>query len=214
MNCHAAREQLPLFVTGDLPTEVATSLTAHLQACAACQREEGMLRRLVIGFAQLPEPETSVDLPGIFREAARQEQRVGRRWRNLALAATAIAAGVLLLLFVRVEVRGGDGQWVIALGTPQPTVKPNPPAVPPAAEPAWKQFEEKLTALQENLDLVLQDVTERDGARRQEIAALRGSLESIKQSAGAALAATQRDVSAMYAALFPGRHPTSGGEDR
>ena len=104
MTCESCRDLLPLHVYGDLtPTETA-AVEVHLTACTACRAEFAALADVQRALAATPVPEVAVDAGRLLAEAA---TRQARRWRRLALAGAAIAAGLLAFVATRLEVRAG-----------------------------------------------------------------------------------------------------------
>jgi hypothetical protein len=128
MSCAEARERLPLYVGGDLDSEVLDALRAHLDACVECARAGNVAlraRRELVSALRSSEVDERVELwPGI-RAALRTEglvrdtrrphpapslpARVARpRW---SWALVPAAAAALLLVFVQVS-------GVLSRGTP------------------------------------------------------------------------------------------------
>src|SRR5262245_22789714 len=113
MNCIEVRALLPAHVYGDLPADEAAAVAGHLRDCPGCRAEVAALNRVRSALDDMPTPAVNVNLPALFATGA--ERRV-RRWRRLAVAGAALAAGLLLVFAVRLNVTVGAGRVVIALG--------------------------------------------------------------------------------------------------
>src|SRR5690242_9521156 len=118
MNCDAIRGLLPLFIYDDLDSAESLAVARHLADCPACQSEHAAVMQTRSALEAAPTPAVNVDALALLRiETARQTLRV-RRWRRAALAVGALAASLLLILTLKVEVRAGDGQFVLSWGHP------------------------------------------------------------------------------------------------
>jgi hypothetical protein len=211
MNCADARPLLPGLLHGDLPPDEAARLRAHLAACPACAAERREVHRLALLLDALPAPPVRVDLAGLYREAAaRQDVRL-RRWRRAALAACAAAAAVVAVVALsRLEVRVEPHQVVLRWGevppdapAPAPLAPPDerPPAVaypPPSAE-----VEDRLRLIGDLLLAMEAEAERSDDRRDRDLAALRAEVQELHRQLAVMRMTTNRDVAALYAALFP-----------
>ncbi len=210
MNCADVRARLPALVYGDLPADVADDVRHHLGRCASCEEEYAAIAQLPGLLDAVPAPALAVDLPRLYREAAERQARRLRRWRRVACAALAAAAAIVAVVFLsRLEVRLDANQLVLRWGAP-----PAPPEVPaprltpehqpplvalaPAAPAA--EVEQQLRLLSEVVQALSNDADARDGRRRHEIAQLQAQMRSLQQQMAQLRLATERDVSALYAA--------------
>src|SRR5262249_58823800 len=105
MNCSQVRERLPGLLYGDLSAAEADGVEKHLAACAACQREHVALHGVRRALDTLPTPPVAIDLPRLYHEESVRRARQLRRWRRTALALAGIAAVLLLVVALRLEVR-------------------------------------------------------------------------------------------------------------
>jgi Putative zinc-finger len=213
MNCPQARPLLPALVYGDLPPDQAAALTRHLDECPACRGEYAGLAQVRRALNAAPPPAVAVDVAGLFAASAARLERRARRWRRLALAGAALAAGVLLAFGLRLQVRVGAGQLVIAWGQPAEET-PNPkPQIPNRIEPTPQRaevrppevprsVEERLRLLQELTHALAADVEARDRRQQSEAAVLRARLDGLQQSVAQRWAEAERMVSALYVAQF------------
>ena len=127
MSCTTVRDQLPLFVYGDLAPADAAAVGRHLGECVDCRAEHAGLVQARAALDATPAPEVAVDPARIVGLAATDEVRRDR-WRRLAVTC-GLAAAVAGLAFLKLEVRAGDGQVVVRWG--------NPPVELPVAAPSW-----------------------------------------------------------------------------
>ena len=106
-SCDAVREQLPLYVYGELPMESEETVEAHVAGCAACRELIAAERRMHAALDEAAEPlpahllmECRRDLQASLQsEAARRESVWGRLARFFAADAwiwKPVAAGALL----------------------------------------------------------------------------------------------------------------------
>lgn len=219
MTCIDCLPLLPLRCTNDLPAAQAEVVDAHLKGCQSCRREAAGLRQTLAKLGELPAAEAPVDMPRLFGALQAAEARRARRWRRGAFGAGALAAAVLLLFLVRLEIRLEPRQVVLAWGA-EPRVESSPPRPPSPRvgaadeEPLLAQLgslNDKLKELEEQIGLALYDAAQRDKRRGEELAALRRTLELVRASAAAGIAAAERDLSALYAVHFP-KKPGNPGD--
>jgi anti-sigma factor RsiW len=207
MNCPQARALLPALVYGDLPPDEAAALRRHLADCPACQGESAGLAQIRRALDAAPPLAVSVDVSQLLAESAARLERRARRWRRLALAGAALAAGVLLTFGLKLQVRAGAGQVVIAWGQPAeeiPNPKPQTPnPAPPARTPEVPpSVEERLRLLQELTHALAADVEDRDRRQQSEAAALRARLDGVQRVLAQQWAEAERMMSALYVAQF------------
>lgn len=114
MKCYKAKEQLALYVGGDLPSELRAALLAHLDSCQDCTKELAALKSSGAFVQELADNDTPPPLPTDFadqilnrvqaEEAQGQSSEqsspsiVSPQWRSI-LVPLATAAAVVLLLF-------------------------------------------------------------------------------------------------------------------
>jgi anti-sigma factor RsiW len=209
MNCADVRARLALLPYGELTPAEADEVRQHVTRCPACEKEQADLAQLRDLLDAAPAPAVTVDLPRLFRDAARGQVR---RWRGVAVAALAAAAAVVVgLLLARLEVRLERNQLVLRWGA-VPTLPDQTPApVPPREEPApaplpvasAAEIEQQLRLLRELVQAVSNDADLRDERRQREIAQLRGRLHGLEQQMTQLRLSTERDVSALYTAQSP-----------
>src|SRR5262245_40480953 len=105
MNCAQARELLPALIYGDLVPDLKTGLEAHLATCAHCREEQTALLDVRRLLDLAPAPDAEVDVRRILAQASQCRQKQTRRWRRAAVGFLGVAAGLLALLILRLEVR-------------------------------------------------------------------------------------------------------------
>jgi hypothetical protein len=197
MNCTEARPRLADHAAGLLPEAAAKALAAHLDACPACRAEAESLRGVCRLLSAAPAPEVRVDLPALYREAARRERLRARRWKRAALVAgVASAAALLVALFLKVELSFDRHQLVVRWGTPPgPEAPPLRPAdAPPAAGPDLAGLAEHVRRLDELARALAFDAQARDVATDQALARLRAELRQLRQAVLHQWAATDRGM--------------------
>jgi hypothetical protein len=213
MNCADVRAWLPGLLYGDLPDDEAGQVREHLARCPSCRREEAAVAQVSRLLDAAPAPAVTVDLARLYREATDRQARRLRRWRRVACAALAAAAAVVLaVLLSRLEVRLDSNQLVLRWGdvpapqeAPAPAPRPQPVEVVTPQTAAIGEIEQQLRLLTELVQALSNDADQRDERRRQEVAVLRARMQSLQQQLNEFRAATEKDVSALYAAQFPER---------
>jgi anti-sigma factor RsiW len=207
MTCTDVRALLPVYTYGDLPAEEAAVVVGHLRNCQECRAEAAAVRRVRSALDSMPTPFVHVDVPSLFASIA--ERRV-RRWRRLAVAGAALAAGLLVVLSLRLQVTVGTGQVVIRWGgmgregeaPAEPTAvtarqEPRPPDAP-----RIDALEDRVQLVQELTRALATDVESRDRQRSADIAAVRLRLDAVQQYAARQWADAERTMSALYVAQF------------
>lgn len=197
MTCSEIRDRLALLVYGDLPLQESASVRDHLQACPACRQEEAALRQVRHLLDTVPAPRVSIDLAGVYRQAAEQQARRSRWWRRTALAMTGVAAAtVLLALVLRFEVRMEPHQvslrWADAPAPLSSAPTPAPQALTPkipSPNPVPAKFREQMQVLGELVH-----------GQQEEIAQLQDQLAELRQQSAVNARrwqTTERDVAAL-----------------
>jgi len=118
-----SEEYLSVYLDGRLPARDKERVDAHLQSCADCSRKLEEMQSLVAEMRRLPQataPRSFAISPELAaaarREAgrARQDERTGARRVYLGLSGATVAAAVLLVAVVGVDLfasrGGGQGQ--------------------------------------------------------------------------------------------------------
>jgi len=193
MNCTHVRENLPGLVYNELsPTEIE-KVQDHLSQCSACRGEFASLQELQNMLDGVRAPAVTVSLPALLRQAAELQDRRARRWRRVAGALTGIAAAVMVILFLRLEIRFGSDQVVVRWGGSAPTVdaptipkvETSPPIPGQASYPAASEAELQplrglIYALAADLDQLSQDLDSRDRRQQQNIARLQEQVTQLR----------------------------------
>ena len=157
-----------------------------------------------------------VDLAALYRAAAERQARSARRWKRLALAGVALAAGVLLVaLLPRLEFRASGHELAVRWGTPPEPPPPAPPPEPtrdPRIEQLLGEQSRQLAAiratnskhadLQDLLLTLAADVTDRDKAQQAKIAALTKKLTAFEAATARQFADAEKTNTALYDAVF------------
>lgn len=202
MNC--PREQLPLLLYGDLPAGEVETLNRHVAECANCREELVSLRAVREALNSTPMPEVVVDPAQIFLASSAPLPR--KRWLPRAISG-ALAASLLALAILNLEVRVDQQQLVVRWGAPP--VAPVAQIVnPPQTDSrAIASLEERVKLLQELTHALARDADRRDRLRTDDIIRTKAQIDALTQSSGQQLVETRRDVDALYAAHFKSSEP-------
>jgi anti-sigma factor RsiW len=193
MNCIKVREQLPGLAYNELPPKDTEWVKDHLTQCPACRAEYASLQELQSLLGGVRAPPVTVSLPAIFRQATDLQYRRARRWRRAAYSLGGIAACVLFVLFLRVEIRFGSEQVVVRWGGSSPGVesKPDPkvtlptpisaePANPAASEAELQPLRGLIYAMAADMDQLSREVDTRDRRQQQNFAGLQEQVTQLR----------------------------------
>lgn len=202
MNCSEARGQLPAALYDDLTPEESRRVRDHVADCALCRAELAELERVRRALDDVQVPRVEVDLERLFRQSATVQVRQARRWRRLALTAVGVAAAVLLLFGLGLEVRVDARQLVVRWGNID-EARPVPPQVRqevgPQADPGIERRLQVVTALVHALAV---DLDERDAGRKRDVSRLQAMLEDVRRQDNARLLETERGLAALLRVRF------------
>jgi hypothetical protein len=193
MNCTHVREFLPGFAYNELSANEAQEVNDHLAQCSTCRGEFASLQELQNMLDSAHAPSVNVSMPALFRQAADLQASRARRWRRAAYALSAVAAGVLVILFSRLEIRFGSDQIVVRWGGPSagsevqaklpidhsPPVQNDSPYAP-ASEAELQPLRGLIYALDSGLDQLSRDVDARDRRQQQNIARLQEQVTQLR----------------------------------
>jgi hypothetical protein len=198
MNCDTARNLLPLFVYDDLEPDEALAVARHLADCRECQTQHAALAQARTALDAMPTPKIALDPENLWRsESLRQSLRI-RRWRRATITLAAVAAGLLFVVALRIEVRVGNGQLTLAWGAPtQRIVDPMP-----TARKSESDVQERLQLVQEIARALATDVADRDGRQQAAITRLRAEIEGVQRLSAERWRETERDVAVLYRTAF------------
>jgi hypothetical protein len=201
-NCAQTRDALADLLYGELPPAEAQAVQEHLAGCPPCRAEYVALRQVRAALDAAPAPQAEVDLPRLYREAARRQGKRLRRWRRLALAALAAAAALLVAFGLNLEVRLEQHQVVLRWGAPPQAdaVRPAPPTA--AARPDAPERDAEMRLVKELIHLLAADVQERDRQQAEALRALRQRFEALRVQTAERCAAAERDVAGLYTVQF------------
>jgi hypothetical protein len=189
---------MPLFVYDDLAPDEALSISRHLADCRDCQTQHAAFTQARVALESMPTPKFALDPGKLWEsETVRQTFRL-RRWRRATVTLAAIAAGLLLVLALRIEVRAGHGQFTIAWGAPSRSVIDSNPT------PRESEFDvqERLQLVQEIARALATDVADRDGRQQAAITRLRAEIEGVQRHSIERWRETERDVAVLYRTAF------------
>jgi hypothetical protein len=217
MNCNHVREQLPELLYKALPPAEAAQLTYHLALCSACREEYAALERVRRLLDQVPAPEIPIDLPHLYRQASQHQERRLRRWRRAAVGLIGVAAALLLVVGLRLEVRLETNQVVLRWGNgPRTSVriageglKTSPPLVerdnlkePPVTWNELQTLRLLIYNLADDIQTVEARLNARDQRRQDELVALRQRFNDLRSQVQKQLTETMGYVAALNTARF------------
>jgi hypothetical protein len=193
MNCTHVREFLPGFAYNELSANEAQKVKDHLAQCSICRGEYASLQELQNMLDSVPAPAVNVSVPALFRRGADLQDRRARRWRRAAYALGAVAAGVLVILFSRLEIRFGSDQIVVRWGDTSAgseaqaklPIDHSPPVLndspyTPASEAELQPLRGLIYALDSGLDQLSRDVEARDRRQQQNIVRLQEQVTQLR----------------------------------
>jgi Putative zinc-finger len=201
MNCAQLRNRLPELLYEDLPAGDREQLQEHLARCPQCRSEYASLQEVQQSLNRVSAPEVSVNLSLLYRQVADHQARAGRRWRRVALGAGGLAAAVIFILVLRLEIQLSGNQVVIRWGDSTGSVEKivnteadSPGFVqselpfPPASEAELLPLREVIHVLAEDMDKLAREVDARDRRQQQSLARLQDQLTQLRMF-------TQRQIS-------------------
>jgi anti-sigma factor RsiW len=209
MNCTQVRELLPNWLYGDLEPELTKAVDEHLQSCAACREEETLLAEVRRLLDHAPAPKIRVHVPRILLEARQRTQKRLRRWRRAALILGSVAAVLLVVLCLKLEIHTDGHQLVVRWGPvvaaqgqlPAPKEIERPAA--PLAKPQVTAAEMKL--VKDLLHALAGSVEARDARWQQALARFELQLTQLEEQARTRWAATESYVSALHTSQLANR---------
>lgn len=207
MKCTDVRAALPLLIYGDAGQQ-ESALQQHLASCAACRREQQALegvRRMLDGESA---PPVEVDLSRLHRSIAdRQAQRL-RRWRRIAGAFGAIAAALLLVIGLRLEVRLDASQLIVRWGEETPVGQAFQPNVPkPKSQAGKPDLREELRIHSELIHALKQDADDRDRQVADQLEQLEKYVRALQTQADRRWSATEKDLTVLTRLSIKGEKP-------
>ncbi|HMF15306.1 MAG TPA: zf-HC2 domain-containing protein [Gemmataceae bacterium] len=203
MNCTPIRPLLPLLSYGELPANEADAIRAHLADCAACRKELAEFQHVRAALGCPKVPVVHVDLPRLFHEAADRQARRVRRWHRAGVAVTGIAAALLLIAVLRLEIRVETQQLTLRWGAvPVQDLAQAEQVVVRADPAALAALQERVHVLDDLLHAVIIDIADRDERQAQRLARLFERLEEVRVQNGRRWSETERNVAAMHAAML------------
>jgi hypothetical protein len=207
MNCSDVRPLLPALVYENLAPAEADTVRRHLDACTGCRDEFAGLAHARASLDAVPVPAVKLDVARLYTEVAARQERRAPRWRRVSLATAALAAGLLLVFGLRLQIRVETKQLVIAWGSGQNRERERvePPAL---ADARGSEIDERLRLLDDLVHAVAADVDRRDRRNQADTEDVSRRLDAFRRIAAQKWLEAERNVSALYVAQFK---PTKGG---
>jgi hypothetical protein len=208
MNCTDVRAALPLLMYGE-PSGDDAAVRAHLANCPECRRELAALQGVRRLLDDAPVPHVAVNLPQLHRSLAERQLRRERGWRRVALALGAVAAVLLLVVGLRLEVRWEVNQLTLRWGdAPPPVVQPNHRDAVVSEKPATNsELRDELRVLSELIHALKQDADERDQRFADRLDRLQKHVYVLQSQSDLRWDTTEKDVAALYLLTRKGEKP-------
>ena len=145
-----------------------------------------------------------MDVARIVDEGAARQRRSQIRWKRAALVAGSLAAGLLLVLLIRPEIRLENGQLVVRWSN-APSTHVEQPAlrIVEVLKPVRDvETEERVRILGDLISALRDDMDLSDRDRTRQIELLMTRLELLQVQAQQRWDETRSDVTALYKAQF------------
>lgn len=203
MNCHSLQDRLALFVSGDLDSAEASSIRQHCASCENCRTAVAALERIRNLLDTARTPPTSIAFPQIYAAAARRQETRLRRWRRASLALAGMAAALMLIVGLKMQIRVQANEFVMTWngGPPAPvTPEKAPDATPiPQAEGVKEVTPEQFERMRELVYALAANIDNMDRNQKQATVQFAKQLEALHYGDTHRWQAMQRDVAALYA---------------
>ncbi len=201
MNCTDVKTQLPLLLSEDREQIEDPELRAHLATCPSCHQELLELKQLGKLLDAKPEPQVVVDLASLYRRAALQEARTGRRWRWVGIAASLLLLiGGTAALFNRLEIRLNGNELALRWGgNPVPTVSLiDPPLAPPQPISRTDKRDEQMEILGDMVRAMLQELQTVELRQQRDRTDMDVRVSGLQEQTLKRWLALQKDMEALY----------------
>ena len=215
MTCDELRAKLLDLVYEELPDDEQRPCEEHLAGCASCRGEFDALKQTTAALDSLPVPKGKTRVTELLRHAAVDSQRGARRWRRLAVAAT--AAGLLIGAFAALGMRieATPQHVTFYFGERPRAAAPDTPVQPATFADPWPAIGQQADELARLDDLFRLLATEyqTDRQRQQlQLVGLRQDTTAISRELALRWALLRRDVDDMYAFQYPTESPLEGDQ--
>jgi len=164
---------------------------------------------------EAPVPRVEVDLPRLYQSLADRQAWRLRRWRRVAVVFGAVAAVLLLVFGLRVEVHLQSGQMIVRWGDVPPGTPSRTGEAPVQtrdrrdAGPTipTQSIEAELRVLSDLIHALKQDADERDRRFDARLDRLQKHVLALREQADLRWNATEQDVAALYLLTRKGEKP-------
>ena len=217
MNCNEARELLPPLLYDNPPPENADAVRAHVTSCPACRQEFAELERVRNALDAVSVPAVSVDVSRVFQQAAALQQRSARRWRRAAVAVFGLAAALLLVVLLRLELRFDAHQLIVRWGEvpqEQPLVQqptPEPKVIVQREIVPNPEIDEQLRVLRDTVHALAGSLETRDAQLRLVLDQMGTRFATLQMQDSRRWSENDRQFAALYRAVF---FPAKKGENQ
>jgi DNA-binding transcriptional MerR regulator len=208
MNCSHVRQRLPELLYGDLNPHEAAALQEHLKGCAECRKDGFSLERVRQMLDTLPVPPAAFTLQQLYEKATQRQALRLRRWRRTAQVLCGIAALLLLVFFLRLDLRVDDHQvslrWGGSPGSSLAGVSSQSDPAPsgPTVQGLAPELQERVQLQTRLIHAVADDVTARETAQQLQIARLQHRLDLLQAQCDARWSESERNLAGLYVAQF------------
>ena len=217
MTCNEARGLLPALLYDKPPPANADVVRAHITGCPACRQELAEMERVRHALDAVAVPAGSVDVSRVFQQAAALQQRRARRWRRATVAVCGLAAALLLVLLLRLELRFDANKLVIRWGEvpiQQPPVEqpiPEPKIIAQREIVANPELDEQLRVLRDMVHALAGSQEARDAQLRQVMGLMQARFETLQMQDSRRWSENDRNFATLYKAVF---FPAKQGENQ
>ncbi len=216
MSCTDVREKLAGLLYEDLPPAEAAQLKFHLAVCSGCRAEYAALEDMRRLLDQVPAPEIPIDLPRLYAQAAGGQDRRMRRWRRAAVALVGVAAALLIVVGLHLEVRLEARQIVVRWGdsyqipdNPNPAPKDKATVAanrdsnePPVSRQEIQVLREVIYSMASEVETLRTRFDTSDRRQRDAIVLLQERLRNLQSLMQKQWTETRGDVAALYTAQY------------
>jgi hypothetical protein len=199
------------------PPENADAVRAHVTSCPACRQEFAELERVRNALDAVSVPAVSVDVSRVFQQAAALQQRSARRWRRAAVAVFGLAAALLLVVLLRLELRFDARQLIVRWGEvpqEQPLVQqptPEPKVIVQREIVPNPEIDEQLRVLRDTVHALAGSLETRDAQLRLVLDQMGTRFATLQMQDSRRWSENDRQFAALYRAVF---FPAKKGENQ
>ena len=212
MKCDEAQARLIEHLYGELPLDEKAALRGHLAECDSCRHAMEALEQGRQQLERLTEPEVRLAPGHVYRAEAARSERGRRRWRRVAIVASAAAVLVAALAGARLRLQWGPDQLIVSWGqgpaAPE-AVEPETTARSDPSPPRWSEYEDRIEALEEVASLLAAELRASDVRQaaatadfERRLARWQRGMEEAARQSNLRWRLAQQDIQALYLTQF------------